>query len=176
MIAFTSSAKGEARTCTPSTVAYPAGPLAHRPGRFLPGASYSPDGSRLLFSASQTQHGRVRRPGRRPRRAPDHGSARDHISAILEPRRQARRLVSEAGGTPQIYTMAADGSDVRRITFQGTTTRSRLEPEGRSDRVLRPGRAPGFDLYTVAVDTGKVTRLTQNQGTNEKPAWAPNGR
>src|SRR4029078_3142168 len=33
-----------------------------------------------------------------------------------------------------------------------------------------------FDLYTVAVAGGKVTRLTQSAGTNEKPAWAPNGR
>ena len=28
----------------------------------------------------------------------------------------------------------------------------------------------------MAVEGGKVTRLTQNSGTNEKPAWAPNGR
>ena len=28
----------------------------------------------------------------------------------------------------------------------------------------------------MAVEGGKVTRLTQNQGTNEKPSWAPNGR
>ena len=33
-----------------------------------------------------------------------------------------------------------------------------------------------FDLYTVAVEGGKIARLTQNQGTNEKPSWAPNGR
>jgi TolB protein len=33
-----------------------------------------------------------------------------------------------------------------------------------------------FDIYVVNVETGKVARLTQNQGSNEKPSWAPNGR
>jgi len=33
-----------------------------------------------------------------------------------------------------------------------------------------------FDLYTIDVLTGKLSRLTQNDGTNEKPSWAPNGR
>jgi len=33
-----------------------------------------------------------------------------------------------------------------------------------------------FDLFTVNVDTGKVTRLTQDQGDNEEPTFSPNGR
>jgi TolB protein len=31
-------------------------------------------------------------------------------------------------------------------------------------------------LFTVNVDTGKITRLTQDQGNNEEPVFSPNGR
>jgi TolB protein len=73
--------------------------------------------------------------------------------------------------------MAADGSDVRRLTFQGNYNQEPAwSPKG--DLIAFSGRDEHrvFDVYTLAVDSGKVTRLTQNQGTNEKPAWAPNGR
>jgi TolB protein len=73
--------------------------------------------------------------------------------------------------------MAADGSDVRRLTFQGNYNQEPAwSPKG--DLIAFSGRDEHrvFDVYTLAVDTGKLTRLTQNQGTNEKPAWAPNGR
>src|SRR5207253_2465912 len=100
-----------------------------------------------------------------------------HLLASWSPDGKRVAFVSERAGTPQIYTMAADGSDVRRITFQGNYNQEPAwSPKG--DLIAFSGRDEHrvFDLYTVAVDTGKVTRLTQNQGTNEKPAWAPNGR
>jgi len=71
--------------------------------------------------------------------------------------------------------MVAGRLDVRRLTFQGTTTRKPAwtprDPIAFSGR-----RAWGLDGLTLAWTSGKVTRLTQNQGTIEKPAWAPNGR
>jgi TolB protein len=33
-----------------------------------------------------------------------------------------------------------------------------------------------FDIFTVNVENGKVTRLTQDQGNNQEPSFAPNGR
>ncbi len=34
-----------------------------------------------------------------------------------------------------------------------------------------------FDVFVVSPDTGKIQRVTQDQGrTNEEPTWAPNGR
>jgi len=73
--------------------------------------------------------------------------------------------------------MQADGSDVRRLTFQGTYNQEPAwSPKG--DLITFSGRDEHrvFDLYTVSVESGKVARLTQNQGTNEKPSWSPNGR
>ncbi|MBS1148303.1 MAG: tolB protein precursor, partial [Myxococcaceae bacterium] len=33
-----------------------------------------------------------------------------------------------------------------------------------------------FDLFTVNVESGKVQRMTQDQGNNEEPTFSPNGR
>jgi TolB protein len=147
-------------------------------GDLTTGASYSPDGARLLFSASQNDNTDVylaQQDGSAPRRITD--SRGIDISASWSPDGKRVAFVSERAGTPQIYTMAADGTDVRRVTFQGNYNQEPAwSPKG--DLIAFSGRDEHrvFDLYTVAVDGGKVTRLTQNQGTNEKPAWAPNGR
>jgi len=147
-------------------------------GDFTTGATWSPDGARLLFSASQNDNTDVyvaQANGTGVRRLTD--SRGIDISASWSPDGKRVAFVSERAGTPQIYTMAADGSDVRRITFQGNYNQEPAwSPKG--DLIVFSGRDEHrvFDLYTVAVDGGKVTRLTQNQGTNEKPAWAPNGR
>jgi TolB protein len=147
-------------------------------GDFTTGGSYSPDGSRLLFAASQNDNTDVyvaQQDGSAARRLTD--SRGIDISATWSPDGKRVAFVSERAGTPQIYTMAADGTDVRRLTFQGNYNQEPAwSPKG--DLIAFSGRDEHrvFDLYTVAVDGGKVTRLTQNAGTNEKPAWAPNGR
>ncbi|HEY4770753.1 MAG TPA: Tol-Pal system beta propeller repeat protein TolB [Myxococcales bacterium] len=147
-------------------------------GDFTTGASYSPDGSRLLFSASQNDNTDVwlgKADGSGARRITD--SRGIDISASWSPDGKRVAFVSDRAGTPQIYSMAADGSDVRRLTFQGNYNQEPAwSPKG--DLIAFSGRDEHrvFDVYTLAVDTGKLTRLTQNQGTNEKPAWAPNGR
>jgi len=147
-------------------------------GDFSTGAIYSPDGTRLLFSSSQSDNTDVyvaKADGTGARRITD--SRGIDISASWSPDGKRAAFVSERAGTPQIYTMAADGSEVRRMTFQGNYNQEPAwSPKG--DLIAFSGRDEHrvFDVYTVAVDGGKVTRLTQNQGTNEKPAWAPNGR
>ena len=99
------------------------------------------------------------------------------ISASWSPDGKRIAFVSDRAGSPQIYTMAIDGSDVRRITFQGNYNQEPAwSPKG--DLIAFSGRDEHrvFDLYVVNAQTGKVGRLTQSEGTNEKPSWAPNGR
>ncbi len=147
-------------------------------GDFATGASWSPDGARIVFSSSHDDNSDVyvaRADGSAVKRITDARGI--DISASWSPDGKRIAFVSERAGTPQIYSMAADGSDVRRLTFQGNYNQEPAwSPKG--DLIAFSGRDEHrvFDLYTVAVDGGKVTRLTQNQGTNEKPAWAPNGR
>jgi TolB protein len=40
---------------------------------------------------------------------------------------------------------------------------------GRDERLV-------FDIFTMDLRTGKIERLTQNQGSNEDPTWSPDCR
>ena len=99
------------------------------------------------------------------------------VSATFSPDGKQIAFVSDRAGSPQIYLMNADGSGVRRLTFQGNFNQEPAwSPKG--DLIAFTGRDEkrSFDVYTVNAQTGKIARLTQNQGTNEKPSWAPNGQ
>lgn len=37
-------------------------------------------------------------------------------------------------------------------------------------------RDGSFDVFTVDVATGRITRITQANGDNEDPSWSPDGR
>ena len=147
-------------------------------GDFSTGAAYSPDGTRVVFSASVDENTDVylaQADGSNPRRLTDARGI--DISASWSPDGKRIAFVSERSGTPQLYTMTAQGTDVRRLTFQGNYNQEPAwSPKG--DLIAFSGRDEKrvFDIYLVSVETGKVARLTQNAGSNEKPAWAPNGR
>ena len=73
--------------------------------------------------------------------------------------------------------MNADGSGVKRLTFQGNYNQTPdWSPRGDLVAFTARDERNAFDLFTVNVDTGKVTRLTQDQGNNEEPTFSPNGR
>jgi TolB protein len=87
-------------------------------------------------------------------------------------------FVSDRAGSPQIYLMNADGSGVRRLTFQGNYNQTpQWSPRGDLLAFTARDERKVFDLFVVAVESGKIDRITQDQGrTNEDPTWAPNGR
>ncbi len=83
-------------------------------------------------------------------------------------------FVSERSGGPQIYVMGSDGSNPRRVTFQGTyNTDPAWSPAG--DRIAFVGREGNFDVFTVGIDGTGMERVTQGQGDNEDPTWSPDG-
>ena len=73
--------------------------------------------------------------------------------------------------------MNADGSGVRRVTFQGNYNQTpSWSPRGDLIAFTARDERNAFDVFTVEVETGKITRVTQDQGNNEEPAFSPNGR
>ncbi len=88
-------------------------------------------------------------------------------------------FVSNRGGSPQIYVMSASGGGARRITFKGTYNQEPdWCPRKGKPLVAFTGRDENgnYDIFTVNVKTGEVKRLTQGQGSNKSPTWAPNGK
>lgn len=148
-------------------------------GELATGAAWSPDGSRIAFAASTGGNSDVyvvNADGSglvRLTRDPANDS-----SPTWSPDGRRIAFVSSRSGNPHIYVMNADGSDQRRLTFKGNYNQiPRWSPRGDLIAFTARDERKAFDIFVVAPDTGKVTRVTQGQGrTNEAPTWAPNGR
>jgi TolB protein len=87
-------------------------------------------------------------------------------------------FVSRRNGSPQIYIMKKDGTDVRQLTNGGgEAVNPAYSPDGRliAFAWARPGGG-GFDIFVHNIGTGRNAQLTQSAGNNEKPSWAPDGK
>lgn len=80
-------------------------------------------------------------------------------------------------GEPQIWTMAPDGSDPRRITA-GLDAQPAWSPDGTTIAFQRTGAAIFGDIWAVDADGGNERQLVGAYlaGPQEAPAWSPDGR
>lgn len=84
------------------------------------------------------------------------------------------RIAFEIDG--DIYTIAADGTDLRQVTGGPDRDSSpSFSPTGTSLVFSRAG-AGGSDIYTIGVDGSGLTQLTTDPGNDYDPTWSPNGR
>ena len=85
-------------------------------------------------------------------------------------------FVSGRAGTPQIYTMNADGSNQKRLTFKGKyNTSPEWSPKGDAIVFSAREKRGRFDIFVSDLE-GRIERLTQDQGNNEDPSFSPDGR
>jgi TolB protein len=80
--------------------------------------------------------------------------------------------------TPQLYTMNVDGTGLRRITPVVPGKRSyRTGPDWspKGDLIAFQQQNGDFQVWTITVKDRAMRQLT-NEGENEDPAWAPDGR
>jgi serine/threonine protein kinase len=89
----------------------------------------------------------------------------------------------EDGRTLQIWTMNADGSDPRQLTYgPGNKGQPRWSIDGTKIIYTAPGGSDtygndlGLDLFVINVDrSGEPTNLTESTGDDFDPAWSPDG-
>jgi TolB protein len=75
-----------------------------------------------------------------------------------------------------IYTVAADGSELRRLTHRPDSydAEATLSPAG--DRIVFTSTRDGnIDIYTMNVDGSDVRRLTHQEGYHGGPFYSPDG-
>jgi tol-pal system beta propeller repeat protein TolB len=80
--------------------------------------------------------------------------------------------------TPQLYTMNLDGTGLRLLTpvvpgKRSYRTGADWSPSG--DEIAYQQQNGDFQVWTIRVKDRVMTQLT-NEGENEDPAWAPDGR
>ncbi len=149
-------------------------------GQMATGVAYSPDGKHIAYSLAQgdgTNIWMANADGSAARAVTD-TSYFINSSPSWAPDGKRLAIVSTRAGSPQLYVLSLDNpKDPRRLTFQGNYNQTpSWSPRGDLVAFTARDERNAFDLFTVNVDTGKVTRLTQDQGNNSEPSFSPNGR
>jgi TolB protein len=138
---------------------------------------YSPDGSRICFMSDrdgQMELYVMNRDGSNFRRLTNHPAA--DSTPTWSPIGTQIAFTSDRSGTPQIYVMDADGLNVRRITSESWADRPTWSASPYNEIAYAGRTGPGFDIKIYDVATRETRVLTDGSGSNESPAFAPNGR
>lgn len=87
-------------------------------------------------------------------------------------------FVSDRNGGPQIFVVGSGGGSAKQVSFNGSyNTTPTWSPKAGKHIIAYTTRDGGhYDIVTLDLDNKAMTRITQNDGNNEEPAFSPNGR
>jgi TolB protein len=139
---------------------------------------YSPDGTRIVFMSARDGNPEIYAinvDGSNLRRLTNHPAGDG--TPTWSPNGQQIAFVSDRTGSPQIYLMGADGSNVRRLTTnESWADRPTWSPSGLNEIAYSGRTGPAFDIKIYDVASGQTRQITFGEGSNEGPAYSPNGR
>lgn len=154
--------------------------ISKRPGLNV-GPVFSPDGKQIALTLSRDGNAELylvrADDGTIIRRLTD--SPAIDTSPSFSPDGSKLAFVSSRHGSPQIWVMSASGGSQARVTFQGNYNQApRFSPRRDVSQIAFTGRDEKghFDVFVADLATRKISRVTQGQGNNFEPTWAPNGK
>lgn len=137
---------------------------------------WSPDGSRIAFTSNRDGNPEIyvmNRDGSAARRMTN--SPAIDVSPTWSPSGNQIAWVSDRTGTPRIYIMNADGTG-QRVLINEECYRPTWSSEPFNEIAYAARNGPGYDIKVYSFATGQSIRITDGIGSNESPAFAPNGR
>jgi hypothetical protein len=147
-------------------------------GGFKSGVSWSPDGTRLVFTSDisspgfgqifeyQLENGQVTQFTE---------SVGSSLSPVYSPDGSSIAFVSDRGGDGDIYVMEANGSAARLLTASDEGAEDRApawSADGRWIAFASNRETPSFQIYLVNL-AGEVRQVTADSQTNEQPTFLP---
>jgi TolB protein len=105
------------------------------------------------------------------------GHFADNLSPTYSPDGQSIAFISTRAGSPQVYTMSADGTGQELLADYGKNGSSNA-PEWSPDRAkvaFHREVSGSAQLFVIDVANRRIRQLT-SVGRNEDPTWAPDGR
>ena len=145
-------------------------------GAYMP--VFSPDGSRIAFMSQRDGNPEIyvmNRNGSGVRRLTNNSAA--DSTPTWSPTGTQVAFTSDRSGSPQIWVMDGEGLNLRRITVgESWADRATWSPAPFNEIAYAARSGPGFDVRIYDVATGQTKTITDGAGTNESPAFSPNGR
>jgi TolB protein len=151
-------------------------PTNNRGQNWLP--AYSPDGSQIAFTSNRDGNPELyvmNRDGSNVRRVTNH--PRIDTTPTWSPTGTQIAFTSDRSGTPQIYIVGSDGLNLRRLTTaESYADRPTWSPAPFNEIAFAARTGPGYDIKVYDLASGRTTQITFGEGSNESPAYSPNGR
>ncbi|HZE74779.1 MAG TPA: LpqB family beta-propeller domain-containing protein [Gemmatimonadales bacterium] len=142
---------------------------------------FAPDGAHLAYARSDEKGTDifVASLGERGSQRLTAGRFADNLSPTYSPDGRRIAFVSTRAGPPQLYVMAADGTDQELFApFDFGVTGPSYAPEWSPDgtSVVFHREVSGTPQIFVLTVAGQKLRQITSQGRNEDATWAPDGR
>jgi len=99
-------------------------------------------------------------------------------SLLLRPPSEMRiAFVSDRSGQRDLWTMSADGSDVRPVTSDEADDQSPAwSPDGREVASVSDREGGTYQVFLSAWNGAYTRRMTISAGSKDMPAWKPDGK
>ena len=142
---------------------------------YLP--AWSPDRTKVAFTLSQGGNQEIyvmNKDGSGLRRLTNNPDI--DTSPTWSPTGTQIAWVSGRSGNPQVYIMNADGTGQRKLTNESWADRPTWSRGVFNEIAYAARTGAGFDIKIYSFSTGQTMNVTDGIGSNESPAFSPNGR
>jgi TolB protein len=139
--------------------------------------SWSPDGTKLAFTSYRDGNAEIyvmNKDGSGLRRMTNNPMI--DVSPTWSPTGNQLAWASDRTGQPKIYVMNADGTGQRLLIGDPKSDRPTWSRGQFNEIAYAAQTGPGYDIKIYSFATGETTKITDGIGSNESPAFAPNGR